>query len=82
MHSQGIKIATVIDDSAIVIQWGNKLQEEKHGNSNPIQLHLKEIINRFGKLELFHILRHQNKIADRMENLGVSLAPRTLEING
>jgi len=69
----------VISDSSIVTKWGIKPQNAHLDKQNSIQLHIMELAKHFEHIEFFHILRQQNKVADRLANIGVTLVPRTLE---
>ena len=87
---QGLRIAkthgstklTVLRDFRIIIQALNE-------NLIPNQMHLKRLINKFKVLELtfsriefYHVLQKNNKDVDQAANLGSSLSPGELKING
>ena len=72
--NHGITKLTVLGDARIIIQ---AMAE----NSPPNQMHLKHLIKKikilslsFLKIEFFHVLRRNNKEADRATNLGSSLS--------
>ena len=81
-NNQDITELTVLEDSRIIIQAINK-------NLIPNQMHLKWLIHKikvqaltFSKIKLYHVLRKINKEEDQATNLGSSLSPRELLING
>ena len=80
--NQGITELTVLGDSRIIIQAMNE-------NLIPNQMHLKWLIHKikvlalaFSKIKFFHVLRENNKDVDQAANLGSSLSPGELKING
>ena len=80
--NQGITELTILGDSRIIIQAMTK-------NSILNQMHLKRLIHKikvlalaFSKIKFFHVLRENNKDADQAANLGSSLSPREIKING
>ena len=80
--NQGNVELTVLGDSRIVIQ---AMAE----NSLPNQMHLRHLIKKikilalsFLKIDFFHVLRIHNKEADLAANLGATLSPGSLLING
>ena len=80
--NQGIIELAILIDSRIIIQ---AINESLILN----QMHLKHLIHKikvqsltFSKIEFYHVLQKNNKEADQAANLGSSLSPRELIING
>ena len=79
---KGITELTVLGDLRIVIQ---AMAE----NSLPRQMHLQHLIKKinilalsFLKIDFFHVLWSHNKEEDLAVNLGTTLSPGSLIING